>query len=74
MLLRFCGETKVEMIKELIKKGELKEGNPIITECRDILIDDYHKISLLNKEEKDKTSIELEISKYFADELGFEVP
>lgn len=43
-------EKCVEMIKELIKKGELKEGNPIITECRDILIDDYHKISLLNKE------------------------
>lgn len=67
-------EKCVEMIKELIKKGELKEGNPIITECRDILIDYYHKISQLNKEEKDKTSIELEISKYFADELGFEVP
>lgn len=43
-------EKCVEMIKELIKKSELKEGNPIITKCRDILIDDYHKISLLNKE------------------------
>ena len=67
-------EKCVEMIKELIKKGELKEGNPIITKCRDILIEDYHKISLLNKEEKDKTSIELEISKYFADKLGFKLP
>jgi len=43
-------EKCVEMIKELIKKGKLKEGNPIITKCRDILIEDYNKISLLNKE------------------------
>ena len=66
-------EKCVKMIKELIEKGELKEGNPIIAECKDILVDDCYNISRLNNENKDKTTIGLEIDKYFADELGFEV-
>ena len=66
-------EECVKMIKELIEKKELKKGNPIIAECRDILVDDYYNISMLNNEQKDKTTIELEINTYFANELGFEV-
>jgi len=66
-------EKCVAMIKELIENDELKKGNPIIAECKKILVDDYYHISQLNKENKDKVSIELYVNKYFADKLGFDV-
>lgn len=66
-------EKCVTVIKELIEKGELQKGNPIIAECKEILVDDYYNISQLNKENRSKASIALEVNKYFADKLGFEV-
>lgn len=72
-------ENYVSVIKELIEKGELEKDSPIIAECKDILIDIYYKNSQLEcKFDKSKkniaqTAIALDINKYFADELGFEV-
>lgn len=72
-------ENYVSVIKELIEKGELEKDSPIIAECKDILIDIYYKNSQLeyildkSKNSIAKTAITLDINKYFADELGFEV-
>lgn len=72
-------ENYVSVIKELIEKGELEKDSPIIAECKDILIDIYYKNSQLeyildkSKNSIAKTAITLDINKYFADKLGFEV-
>lgn len=72
-------ENYVSVIKELIEKGELEKDSPIIAECRDELIEICYKISQLDskfdksKNSIAKTAIALDINKYFADELGFEV-
>jgi len=63
-------ESDVSMVKELIEKGELDKDSPNIEECKNNLIDKYYEI-LDGK--LDKTTIALEVDKYFADELGFEV-